>query len=548
MTSQPEEIDFEIDPEDLPDRAVRTELGAPSVIVDGVHVTYRVYGGKPVSGTNRSLFNRLVGRARQQVGAITEVRAVRGVSFVARHGEAIGIVGTNGSGKSTLLRAVAGLHPPTRGRVYLSGEPSLLGVNAALLKDLSGERNITIGGLALGMSEDEARAKVPEIVDFADLGDFVYLPMSAYSSGMGARLRFAISTIVTPDILMVDEALATGDAAFRKKSKERIEKIREEAGTVFLVSHSIASVRAMCTRVIWLDQGQVRMDGDVDTVCDEYQKFIKDKNGKAKAGGKIGPGGRGKGNGKGRGAGKGKPKAGQGKSPARVAGQHKQYARPAEPGRPATGALRKVTQQDLRPATGSLRQVARDDARPATGSLRRVAQDDVRPAAGAPGRVTPDEARPATGSLRRVVQDGSRPATGALRRVTQDDTRPSTGTLRRLTWDDARPDHSAGGGGGETDPLAAPETRPVVEPAVPRVPRWPAEPRPVESRFSGRGSDASDGTSWSSDPEARRSRRSWVGQRRPRAAEPAPGTEAAPETEAIPIVKVPDPRDQPGQG
>ncbi|RPF20127.1 ABC transporter ATP-binding protein [Myceligenerans xiligouense] len=513
---EPEEIDFEIDAEDLPDRAVRTELGSPSVIVDDVHVTYRVFGGKPVSGANRSLFNRMVGRARQSVGAITEVRAVRGVSFVARHGEAIGIVGTNGSGKSTLLRAVAGLHPPSKGRVYLSGEPSLLGVNAALLKDLSGERNITIGGLALGMSEDEARAKVPEIVDFADLGDFVYLPMNAYSSGMAARLRFAISTIVTPDILMVDEALATGDAAFRKKSKERIEKIREEAGTVFLVSHSIASVRAMCTRVIWLDQGQVRMDGDVDTVCDEYQKYIKGKNGQAKAGGKIGPGGRRKGAGKGRGAGKGKPKTGNGKRPAKVAGQHKQYPRPAEGGHPATGSLRRLTQDDLRPATGSLRQVPRDETRPATGPLRKV---------------TPESSRPAA---------SSRPATGALRRVTEDDPRPSTGTLRRLTWEDVRPDRVSGGfsdrsGGGDADPLAAPETRPVVEPALPRVPRWP-------SSTSETGFPDLDGPTSRSEAELRRARRSWVGQRRPRSTEPAP------DTEAIPVVRVTDPRDKQGEG
>ncbi|WP_307864983.1 ABC transporter ATP-binding protein [Myceligenerans salitolerans] len=518
---EPEEIDFEIDAEDLPDRAVRTELGAPSVIVDDVHVTYRVFGGKPVSGANRSLFNRMVGRARQSVGAITEVRAVRGVSFVARHGEAIGIVGTNGSGKSTLLRAVAGLHPPSKGRVYLSGEPSLLGVNAALLKDLSGERNITIGGLALGMSEAEARAKVPEIVDFADLGDFVYLPMNAYSSGMAARLRFAISTIVTPDILMVDEALATGDAAFRKKSKERIEKIREEAGTVFLVSHSIASVRAMCTRVIWLDQGQVRMDGDVDTVCDEYQKYIKGKNGQAKAGGKIGPGGRRKGGGKGRGAGKGKQ---NGKRPVKVAGQHKQHARPAEAGRPATGALRRVTQEDLRPVTGSLRQVSQDQVRPATGTLRSVNT----------------EGRPATGSLRRVSPESSRPATGALRRVTEDDARPSTGTLRRLTWEDVRSDRASGGysdrtGGGDTDPLAAPETRPVVEPAVPRVPRWPSSTS--ETGFPDLGRPLSR-----SEAALGRSRRSWVGQRKPRSAEPAP------DTEAIPVIRVTDPRDRTDEG
>lgn len=474
-----DEIDFEIDAEDLPDRAVRTELGEPSVIVDDVHVTYRVFGGKPVSGTNRSLFNRVVGRARKHVGAITEVRAVRGVSFVARHGEAIGIVGTNGSGKSTLLRAVAGLHPPTKGRVYISGEPSLLGVNAALLKDLSGERNITIGGLALGMTENEARAKVPEIVEFADLGDFVYLPMSAYSSGMAARLRFAISTIVSPEILMVDEALATGDAAFRQKSKERIERIREEAGTVFLVSHSIASVRAMCTRVIWLDQGKVRMDGDVDAVCDEYQKYIKSKNGKAQAGGKIGSGSVRKGSSKSKVPGKA-----QAKSSAKVAGQPKPHPRASDVARPATGSLRKVAQMDSRPGTGAQRQVANGDARPATGSLRKV---------------------------------------------TQDDARPSTGALRKLTWDDVRPERV---GTGDADPLAAPETRPVVRPAVPPGPRWPASSQDPGVPESGAPAPAEVG---------RQSRPSWASRGRSSNSEPAP------ETEAIPIVTVADPRHRTGE-
>ena len=118
-------------------------------------------------------------------------------------------------------------------------------------------------------------AKLDEIIEFAGIGDAVYLPMSALSSGMAARLRFAISTARVPEVLMIDEALATGDAAFRQRSKERIEQIREAAGTIFFVSHSLASVRSMCTRAIWLDKGMVRMDGDVDTVADAYRDHIK---------------------------------------------------------------------------------------------------------------------------------------------------------------------------------------------------------------------------------------------------------------------------------
>src|SRR5690625_4652746 len=135
-------------------------------------------------------------KGQEQLGGITEVQAVRGVSFVARHGESIGIIGRNGSGKSTLLRAVAGLIPPTRGQVYISGEASLLGVNAVLMRQLSGYRNIMIGAQALGMSPKEAASKVDEIVEFAGIGDFIDLPMSAYSSGMAARLRLDRKSVV----------------------------------------------------------------------------------------------------------------------------------------------------------------------------------------------------------------------------------------------------------------------------------------------------------------------------------------------------------------
>jgi teichoic acid transport system ATP-binding protein len=194
---------------------------------------------------------------------------------VAHHGESIGILGTNGSGKSTLLRAVAGLLPPSSGRVFTSAEPELLGVNAAMLPRLTGERNIMIGGLALGLGTKEVKENVPGVADFAELGDFLYLPMSSYSSGMASRLRFAISTIRTPEILMIDEALATGDASFRKKSTARIEEIRAQAGTVFFVSHSLASVRAMCTRALWIDKGVLVADGDVDVVADAYHDYVE---------------------------------------------------------------------------------------------------------------------------------------------------------------------------------------------------------------------------------------------------------------------------------
>jgi len=275
--SVPQEIDFEVDADELTYATVNKELGTPSLVVDDLYITYRVWGGKKVGAATAKQRRvlRALDRGREHVGAITSVEAVRGISFVARHGESIGIVGVNGSGKSTLLRAIAGLHPPTAGSVYVSGEPSLLGVNAVLMGSLTGERNIMIGGLALGLTPAQVRDRFDEIVDYSGIGDAIYMPMDAYSSGMGARLRFAISSAAVPDVLMIDEALATGDANFRNKSKERIDEIRNNAGTVFLVSHSLATVEAMCQRTLWIHQGKLVMDGPSRDVCEAYRAFIR---------------------------------------------------------------------------------------------------------------------------------------------------------------------------------------------------------------------------------------------------------------------------------
>ncbi len=288
MTEADEHMDFdlEVEPEDAGQEALETELGDPCLVVDDLHVVYRVIGGRAKKEAEKGaevreiklkvpLHKRLLRAGRRHVGAVSEVHAVRGVSFTVRHGESIGIVGVNGSGKSTMLRAIAGLMPPKSGSVHVSGDPSLLGVNAALMPQLTGERNIMIGGLALGLTPKQVDEKFDEVVEFSGIGDFVYLPMRTYSSGMGARLRFAISSASSPDILMIDEALATGDAAFKERSKSRIEDVRANAGTVFLVSHSISTIEAMCTRVLWMHQGQLVMDGPVHEVADAYKNFVR---------------------------------------------------------------------------------------------------------------------------------------------------------------------------------------------------------------------------------------------------------------------------------
>ena len=220
-------------------------------------------------GTAATALLRLIKRQRRP--SIREVHAIRGISFVAYRGDAVGVIGRNGSGKSTLLRAIAGLLPAEQGMVYTDGHAALLGVNAALLDDLTGERNVVLGCLAMGMTPRRSRKPSTRIVDFSGVGDFINLPMKAYSTGMGSRLRFAIASAKSHDILLVDEALATGDAEFRRKSHERIDELRQQAGTVFLVAHNLSEIEETCNRVIWLEKGQiVKAGNDVPGVLDAY--------------------------------------------------------------------------------------------------------------------------------------------------------------------------------------------------------------------------------------------------------------------------------------
>jgi len=256
----------------LPTASVMTEergMGEPTVVIDDVHLIYRVAGKKRRRNDAASAMFRLL--TRQQQPGMREVHAVRGISLTAHRGEAVGIIGPNGSGKSTLLRGIAGLMPVADGQIYVRGEPSLLGVGAALIDDLPGSRNIELGCLAMGMTPAEVRDRYDDIVAFADIGEFIDMPMRTYSSGMNARLRFAIAASKTHDILLIDEALATGDAEFRRKSEKRILELVDQAGTIFLVSHGLQVIRRTCTRVIWMQEGSVVMDGPADDVIDAYE-------------------------------------------------------------------------------------------------------------------------------------------------------------------------------------------------------------------------------------------------------------------------------------
>lgn len=252
---------------ELDERRTEAEAPRPAVVLDDVVCSYRVYEDRSPT-LRKALVNRFRSRDYRRV------EAVRGVSLVVHEGEAVALIGRNGAGKSTLLRAVAGLLPPESGRVFARSTPLLLGVSAALHPELSGRRNILIGGTALGIPRREMERRVDEIVRFAGLADHIDLPLRAYSSGMAARLQFAIATSVKPEILLVDEVLSVGDREFREKSRRRFVEILDAAGTVFLVSHSLDTARELCTRAIWLDKGRVLADGPVDEVASRYEDAV----------------------------------------------------------------------------------------------------------------------------------------------------------------------------------------------------------------------------------------------------------------------------------
>lgn len=199
------------------------------------------------------------------------VHAVRGVSMNIHVGEAIGVVGSNGSGKSTLLRAIAGLQSPTRGSVLVSSQPQLLGVAPALNASLTGRRNIELGTLAMGWSMKEVRRHMDAVIDYSEVGHAIDRPLKTYSSGMRARLAFAIATLRAPDILLIDEALAVGDRQFRAKSFERLKEIKDEAGVVIMVTHNLNEIRSTCSRTIWMESGVVLADGDTEDVLSAYE-------------------------------------------------------------------------------------------------------------------------------------------------------------------------------------------------------------------------------------------------------------------------------------
>ncbi len=202
-------------------------------------------------------------------------QALTDVSFHVDKGEVLGIIGHNGAGKSTLLKIISGILAPTKGTVKTNGIiVPMLELGCGFDFDLSGRENIYLNGSILGYSKGFLDSKCQEIIDYSELGTFIESPLRNYSSGMLMRLAFSIATVVTPEILIVDEILAVGDASFQEKSKRRMLELMSGGTTVLFVSHSLPQIRELCNRVVWLDHGQVKMFGPTQQVCDAYEASI----------------------------------------------------------------------------------------------------------------------------------------------------------------------------------------------------------------------------------------------------------------------------------
>ena len=252
-------------------------MSLQSVINNAIEINDLSVSYSAVVNTKSSEKSGLLNRSTKKF----RIDALDGINVNFQSGKVTGLVGGNGAGKSTLLKTIVGVLKPSSGTVKLWGRPHLLTPGMGFNRVLSGRENVILGGLAAGMSLDEVKEKQDEIIEFADIGEFIDLPTTTYSSGMFGRLAFAVATHVDPEILLVDEALSAGDSSFRKKAVDRVQSLCDAAKTIIVVSHSSALISEMATEAIWLHKGKVRLQGDVESITKQYQEFQTEVSEKA---------------------------------------------------------------------------------------------------------------------------------------------------------------------------------------------------------------------------------------------------------------------------
>jgi lipopolysaccharide transport system ATP-binding protein len=241
--------------------------------IDNLNLLYPL--GPFVRGSLKSQLMRLVGHKEKGTGQYNSVHALSGITLRVNHGERVGVIGRNGSGKSTLLRAIAGIYPPSSGRVSVTGHiQSLFDISVGFESESTGRENIFYRGLVMGVTPKVIKEREEEIIAFADIGTFIDLPMRTYSAGMSVRLAFAISTYLEGEVLLVDEVFGAGDAAFAAKASARIRTVIANAGLMVFVSHDLGVVEEICTRCIWLSEGKIKMDGAPHDVCMAYRTAV----------------------------------------------------------------------------------------------------------------------------------------------------------------------------------------------------------------------------------------------------------------------------------
>lgn len=236
-----------------------------AVTVKNLHISYRGLKKTSIRASWKHLTDK-----------VEVYEALKGVSFDIEEGKILGIIGQNGAGKSTMLRAIAGIFSPDKGTINLHGNTiSLLSIGVGFNKKLTGRENIYLSGMLLGFSEEQIAEKESEIIEFADIGDFIKKPVKTYSSGMYSKLAFAITAILETDIMLIDEVLSVGDAKFKEKSYNKMkELISDEHRTVIIVSHSLGTISELCDEVLWLEKGEVVMKGKADEVIPKYEEFM----------------------------------------------------------------------------------------------------------------------------------------------------------------------------------------------------------------------------------------------------------------------------------